>query len=92
MEVALQTAKDLKLSKTTMRELEALNLPKVEPLSPKDIKEIRSRAAASQAVMAAFLNVSVSTVQKWERGEVHPQQAALKLLNLANKWGLKSLV
>ncbi len=33
---------------------------------------LRSRFKMSQAVFAAFLNTSVSTVQKWEIGEKTP--------------------
>jgi len=42
----------------------------------------------SQAVFAALLNTSVSTVQKWEIGQKHPTGAALKLLHLVQKNGI----
>ena len=38
----------------------------------------------SQAVFAAYLNTSPSTVQKWERGEKKPNGPSLKLLKLLN--------
>ena len=41
-----------------------------------------------QAVMAAFLNVAVSTVSQWERGERHPTGAALKLLHVVKRNGI----
>jgi putative transcriptional regulator len=37
----------------------------------------------NQAVLAAFLNVAVSTVSQWERGIRHSAGAALKLLDVA---------
>jgi putative transcriptional regulator len=46
----------------------------------------------SQAVFAAFLNTSVSTVQKWEIGEKKPGGPSLKLLNLIDKKGVDTLV
>jgi putative transcriptional regulator len=45
----------------------------------------------SQGVMARYLNVSPSTYQKWERGEVIPSGGNLKLLNLAYRNGLECI-
>lgn len=88
LETAIDTAKDLKLGTITLREIEALALPEVIELSPKQIKAIRSKAHVSQGIMARYLNVSPSTYQKWERGEVVPSGGNLKLLNLAFRNGL----
>jgi putative transcriptional regulator len=46
----------------------------------------------SQAVFAAFLNTSVSTVQKWEIGEKKPSGPSLKLLNVIDQKGIEALV
>jgi putative transcriptional regulator len=46
----------------------------------------------SQAVFAAVLNVSVSSVQKWESGEKKPSGASLKLLNLVKRKGVEVLL
>lgn len=91
MESVLESAKDLKIDKVTMHELEALALPKVKQLSPKQIKTIRVKAKISQNVMAKYLNVSPSTYQKWERGEVAPHGGNLMLLNLAYTRGLEAI-
>ncbi len=88
MEVALETGKYLKFDKVTIRQLEVLALPEVKVLTPKQIKRIRTKAKISQNVMALYLNVSPSTYQKWERGEVVPQGGNLKLLNIVYKKGL----
>ena len=45
----------------------------------------------SQAVFAAFLNTSVSTVQKWEIGEKRPSGPSLKLLDVIERKGVKAL-
>jgi len=37
------------------------------------------------------LNVSISTVQKWEAGEKKPAGASLKLLNLVKRKGVEVL-
>jgi putative transcriptional regulator len=78
--------------KQTMREFDALALPQVRELSPKQIRALRARARMSQAVFAAFLNTSVSTVQKWEIGEKRPSGPSLKLLNVIDQKGVEALV
>jgi putative transcriptional regulator len=75
----------------TMREFDALCLPPVKVYSAEQIKRIRLRNRASQAVFAAYLNTSSSTVQKWERGQKKPNGPSLKLLNLVDQKGLEVL-
>lgn len=91
-ETALETAKDLKLDLITIHEIEALNIPKIKQLTPAQIKRMRAREKVSQAVMARLLNVTPSTYQKWERGEVIPKGANLKLLDLARRNGIDYLI
>jgi putative transcriptional regulator len=80
------------LDKQTMREFDSLLFPQVRDLTPKQIRVLRARTRMSQAVFAAFLNTSVSTVQKWEIGEKKPSGPSLKLLNLIDKKGVDALV
>ncbi len=80
------------LNKHTMNELDALCIPLVKDFAPKDIKKIREKAKVSQPVFAACLNISASTVKKWETGEKHPHGASLKLLNIVAKKGLRELL
>jgi putative transcriptional regulator len=91
----LETARGLAgigaMDKLTLRSLEALCLPPVRPLSAKQIQALRSRHQMSQAVFAAVLNTSVSTVQKWEIGEKRPGGPSLKLLNIIERKGLEAL-
>lgn len=75
----------------TMREFDALCLPRVKAYTATQIKRIRESNKASQAVFAAYLNTSVSTVQKWERGEKKPNGPSLKLLSLVDTKGLQAL-
>ena len=53
---------------------------------------MREKAKISQAVFAAYLNTSVSAVQKWEIGKKKPSGIALKLLNIVERNGLDVLV
>ena len=79
------------MDQVTMREFDILCLPKIEKLEPQKIKAIRETAQVSQAVFAAVLNTSVSTVQKWEIGQKHPSGTALKLLHIVEKRGLEAI-
>lgn len=74
---------------TTLHEFNALCLTPVKDLTPREIKSLRLREKMSQGVFALYLNTSVSTVQKWERGEKHPRGIALKMLNLVAKKGIQ---
>jgi putative transcriptional regulator len=79
------------IDKHTLRDLDTLCLAPVRALSAKQIRAIRSRTQMSQAVFAAVLNTSVSTVQKWEIGEKRPSGPSLKLLNVIERKGVKAL-
>ena len=75
----------------TMREFDALCLSPVQDYNSEQIKGIRLKVKASQAVFAVYLNTSISTIQKWELGLKHPNGPSLKLLNLVDKKGLEIL-
>jgi len=79
------------MDKTTMRRFDAMCLTPVRPLKPKDIRALRLREGASQAVFARYLNVTTGLISQWERGEKHPQGASLKLLSLVAKNGLQAV-
>jgi putative transcriptional regulator len=76
------------IDKITMKEFNLLCLKKVPDYSASKIKLLRKRYHISQAVLAAVINTSISTVQKWEIGEKHPSGPSLKLLNILDKQGL----
>ena len=75
----------------TLREFDASRLPELKPYAAAEIKRLRLKVKTSQAVFAAYLNTSVSTVQKWEIGDKNPSGPALKLLNIVERKGLKAL-
>ena len=79
------------LDNATMRQFDASCLPEIHEYTAEQIKELRLRIKASQAVFAAYLNTSPSTVQKWEQGQKHPNGTSLKLLNLVDRKGLSVL-
>jgi putative transcriptional regulator len=75
----------------TMRDFDRACLTPVLKLSPTAIRRIRAKAAVSQAVFAAHLNVTTGVVSKWERGEKQPRGPAAKLLTLAAKHGIAAI-
>ena len=42
--------------------------------------------------MASILNMSLSTIQKWEIGEKHPGGPSQKLLNILDPKGIQALI
>src|SRR5690348_7984642 len=79
------------IDKRTMREFDELCLTPVRALKPKEIRALRLREGASQAVFARYLNVTTGLVSQWERGEKRPQGSSLKLLSLVAKNGLQAV-
>ena len=90
-----ETASDLHeaglIDRLTMKAFDASCLTPVKPLTAVQIKRIRLRENASQAVFARHLNVTTGLVSQWERGEKHPRGASLKLLTLVAKKGLHAV-
>ena len=95
LEAMHETAKDLTsagvMDVQTLREFDALCLPEVEVYDAAHIKLIREKVRVSQAVFAAYLNTSPSTVKQWEQGGKRPRGTSLKLLNLVAHKGLEAL-
>ena len=90
-EAALGLADAGVMSKRTMKAFDEMCLTPVVDLAPEEIREIRLREHASQAVFARHLNVTTGVVSQWERGERRPRGASLKLLTLVAKNGLGSV-
>ncbi|MGJ7582854.1 helix-turn-helix domain-containing protein [Variovorax sp. RHLX14] len=76
------------MEQVTLREFDCMCLPPVPPLEPQAFKQIREMSHVSQAVFAAMLNTSVSTILKWEIGQKRSTGTALKLLHLVQTKGL----
>lgn len=77
------------VDKQTMRRFDESCLTPVTKLTPEQIKDIREKEHASQAVFARHLNVSPNVISQWERGERAPSGTSLKLLILVRKRGLE---
>ena len=96
LEVIYETSKGFNkagvMDNKTMRKIKELCLPEIKKYTPEQIKKIRLKNKASQAVFAQYLNLTTSTIQKWEIGEKKPSGASLKLLNIVEKKGLEVLL
>ena len=87
-EAALGLAEAGLMPKRTMRGFDERCLTPVGKMAPEEIRALRLRENASQAVFARHLNVTTGLVSQWERGEKRPRGASLKLLTLVAKNGL----
>ena len=87
-EAALGLADAGVMSKRTMRAFDEMCLTPVKEMNPDEIRALRLRENASQAVFARYLNVTTGLVSQWERGEKRPRGTSLKLLTLVEKNGL----
>jgi putative transcriptional regulator len=79
------------MNKMTMRKFDQMCLTPIPRLKPRQIRDLRLREGASQAVFARYLNVTTGIISQWERGEKHPQGTSLKLLALVARNGLAAV-
>lgn len=96
LEAVHDTAGDLRrlgfIDKRKMQKYDALCLAPVPEYDAAKIRALRESLHLSQAVLAAVLNTSLSTVRKWEGGDKKPSGPSLKLLNLIERKGLEAVL
>jgi putative transcriptional regulator len=96
LEAVHETAKDLNacgfIDKRALNRYAALCVEPVPLYTPEQIRTLRDRYRISQAVLASILNISLSTIQKWEIGEKHPGGPSLKLLSILDRKGIEALI
>lgn len=90
-EAALGLSEAGAMPKQTMRKFDEMCLTSVAEMTADEIRALRLRENASQAVFARYLNVTTGLVSQWERGEKRPRGASLKLLTLVAKNGLSAV-
>ena len=76
----------------TMREIHSLCLPDIQEYSAARIVELRKKTHLSQAAFAAVVNVSPTTVQKWERGVKKPSGSSQRLFDIIERKGLEGII
>lgn len=96
LEAVHETATDLQrlgfIDKRKMQKYDALCLEPVAKYDAERIRALRKDLHLSQAVLAAVLNTSLSTVRKWEIGDKKPSGPSLKLLDLIERKGLEAVL
>jgi len=96
LEAVHETASDLHrlgfIDKRKMQKYDALCMEPVPEYDAEKIRTLRKNLHLSQAVLAAVLNTSLSTVRKWEIGDKKPSGPSLKLLNLIERKGLEAVL
>jgi putative transcriptional regulator len=96
LEAVHHTAADLRqlgfITKRKMQQYDALCITPAPNYDSQKIRALREHLQLSQAVLAAVLNTSLSTVRKWEVGDKHPSGTSLKLLHLLDRKGLEGIL
>lgn len=91
-----ETANDMHqlgfIDKRRMQRYDALCLEPIRNYDGDQVKRLRERLQVSQAVLASLINVSDSTVRKWEAGNKKPAGASQKLLDLLDRKGLEVML
>ena len=80
------------MDKQTMRKFDEACLTPIRPLAPEEIRTLREREGASQAVFARYLNLTVGYVSQLERGTKRPSGPALALLNVIRRKGIEAIL
>ena len=80
------------VDEVTMREINSLCLPDIKEYSADSIIALRKKTKLSQAAFAVVVNVSPSTVQKWERGAKKPAGSSRRLFDIIERKGLKGIL
>ena len=82
-------AKPLRLHDLRHLDADAVKAPDV--FGADDVRNLRVREGASQAVFARHMGVTVKALSQWERGLRKPEGPAAKLLTLVKAHGLQHI-
>ena len=78
------------MDKQTLKQFKVFTLPPVYNLPSKQIRATHAREDVNEAVSAASLNTTVSTVQKWEIGKRLHSGPPLKLADSMMRNGVRA--
>ena len=91
-ETALGLAEAGVMDKRTMKAFDEMCLTPVKELTAEQIRQIRLREKASQAVFARYLNLTVGYISQLERGAKQPTGLAPVLLNVIRRKGIEAIL
>ncbi len=84
LEQGLKEAKAHDQGKMTLR-THKIDKTHIE-MTAKNIRDIREQYNMSRALFAAYLHISPRTLEKWEQGLSKPNEQAITLLKLTEKY------
>jgi putative transcriptional regulator len=77
---------------TEMAKFNSLCSTDLHEFTSAQVKALREKNKLTKKSFAEILNVSDSSVSRWEQGKCKPRGAALKILALLEKKGLESVI
>ena len=83
---------DATFRKITVRHLGEKASLMAAPISPRQIRTLRTRANLSQAALARVMNLTVGYVSQLERGVKQPKGPSLALLNIIRTKGIDAIL
>ena len=83
---------DATYEKITVRHLGEKLPSTAAPISPRQIRALRTRANLSQAALARVMNLTVGYVSQLERGVKQPKGPSLALLNIIRTKGIDAIL
>jgi putative transcriptional regulator len=83
---------DATYEKITVRHLGEKASLMAAPISPRQIRTLRTRANLSQAALARVMNLTVGYVSQLERGVKQPKGPSLVLLNIIRTKGIDAIL
>lgn len=83
---------DATYRKITIRHLGEKGSLLAQPISAKEIRDLRERANLSQAALAQVLNLTVGYLSQLERGVKQPKGPSLALLNIVRYKGIEAIL
>jgi putative transcriptional regulator len=92
LEAVYDTEQNQPIDKETVRKCDIAGVEPVPAYSAEQIRYLRERYRLSKPVMAAVLNTSLNTIQKWEVGDRRPSGTSSKLLSILDRRGLEVLL
>ncbi|WP_113632378.1 helix-turn-helix domain-containing protein [Pectobacterium peruviense] len=89
---AAGTASDVDLDAINRLVAESQKTESRASMDASRVRAIREREKISQSQLAAIINMSANSVQKWERGVSSPTGAALRILEVIERKGLSAIL
>lgn len=81
----LEALADERQGKVTLR-THKVKLPKLVPITAKEVVAIRQQLNLSRSVFAMYLRTNTRTLENWEQGRAQPNAQATTLIRLVERF------